>query len=609
MNKENKKIKISNTEADYVFEVSWEACNKVGGIYTVLKSKARHLVKIYNYKKSYCLIGPYFEDKVKGEFEEVLVPYEYKIIFNKLEEQGIKCYLGKWLIEGEPSMILIDFKNFWGKENYIKAELWEDYKIDSLGAGYDFSEPVVWSYAVGMLLEEISLLYKKSKIVAQFHEWLSGAGLLYLKKKAPQVGTIFTTHATTLGRSLVYHNIDFYSILNKIDVEKEINKLGIKAKHQIEKASAQNADVFSTVSEITSLEAEAFLDRKPDILMFNGLDLEKFLTLDEIVIKHKKENTRLKEFLLYYFFSYYSFDLDNTLFYFITGRYEFRTKGMDILIKSLGELNQRLIKNKSKKNIITFFWIPAGIKNISPRLLEDKNFFEDIKHSLEDVSSKIETNILYSLVKKEKISGKALFKKAFLFQLKKKLLKFSRKGTPLVSTHNLIDNRDLILKHFKEVGLNNEETDKVKVIFYPIYLTGHDGLSNLDYHESIEACHLGIFPSFYEPWGYTPLEAAALGVSAVTTDLAGFGRYCQKIKGNKNEKYPGVFVLERYGKTDEQKVKKLTDFLYKFSKFSEEERIANKTEAHNIAHYADWKFFVENYIKAHNMSIKKTYLR
>jgi glycogen(starch) synthase len=599
-----KKVKISEAKADYVFEVSWEACNKVGGIYTVLKSKARYLTKIYG--KNYYLVGPYFEDKIKGEFEEVLLSKEYKDIFSELEKEGIKCYLGKWLIEGEPNIILIDFKNFWEKSNKIKAKLWEDYKIDSLGSGYDFDEPMIWSYAVGMLIEKITALYGQNKIIAQFHEWLSGAGLLYLKtQKLSSVRTIFTTHATVLGRSFIYHNIDFYSSLNKINVEEEVNKLKIKAKYQLEKAAAQNSDLFTTVSEITSLEAEAFLKRKPDLLLFNGLDLEKFLIFDEIIIKHKKENTRLKEFLLYYFFPYYTFDLDNALFYFIAGRYEFKTKGIDILIKSLGQLNQKLIKTKSKKNIITFFFIPAIASSIKQELLENKNFFEDIKHSLEDISVETERKILYLFLKKEKFNETTLFDEDLLFQIKKKLLKFSRKNIPLLATHELIDDNDPILRAFKEAKLSNKKSDKVKVIFCPIYLTGHDGLINLDYYEAVAACHLGIFPSFYEPWGYTPLEAAALGVSSVTTDLSGFGRYCQKLKiiGKKNRL--GVFVLERDKKTDEEEVVKLTNFLYKFSQFSEKERIENKIQARKIAGYADWKYFIENYITAHNEALKK----
>ena len=605
-----KKNKFSKTNADFVFEVSWETCNKVGGIYTVLKSKARYLTNIYG--KGYYLVGPYFEDKVKGEFEEIPLLKEFKNIFNELEKEGIKCYLGKWLIKGEPRTILIDFKNFWPKSNKIKAELWEDYKIDSLGSNYDFDEPMVWSYAVGLLIEKMALLYQDNKIVVQFHEWLSGAGLLYLKKRDVKIGTIFTTHATTLGRSLVYHNVDFYSILNKINVEKEVQRLGIKTKHQMEKAAAQVSDTFTTVSVITSLEAEAFLGREPDILLPNGLDLEKFLTLDEIVIKHKKENARLKEFLLYYFFPYYNFDLNNTLIYFTAGRYEFRTKGLDVLIKSLGQLNKKLITTKNKKNIVVFFFIPffsstssSGTKNIIQELLENKNFFEDIKNSLEDISLETQRKIFYSFLERRKINEKNLFEKDFLFHLEKKLMKFFKKGIPPLVTHNLTETTDPILKSFEAAGLSNKKSDKVKVIFYPIYLTGHDGLTNLDYYESIEACHLGIFPSFYEPWGYTPLEAAALGVSSVTTDLAGFGRYCQGLEIEEKEKRPGVFVLERYNKTDEQEVVKLTNFLYKFAQFSEKQRIENKIQARKIAEQADWKYFVENYIIAHNQSLKK----
>ena len=599
--------KLVKAEADCLFEVSWEVCNKVGGIYTVLKSKARYIKAIYG--RNYYLIGPYFEEKTKGEFqefEEKDLPVGFIEVFEQLEKEGIKCHFGKWLVEGEPRAILIDFKNFWTRLNSIKAKMWEDYKIDSLRAGYDVDEPLIWSTACAMLIEKIHLLNKEQKTVAQFHEWMSGAGLLYLKKKKLNIGTIFTTHATVLGRSLVHHNIDFYSILHEIDAEKKIVELNIKTKHQIEKATAQNCDIFTTVSEITSLETIRFLERKPDVLLPNGLDLEQFLSLDEIVIKHRKENARLKEFLLYYFFPYYTFDLDNILFFFIAGRYEFRTKGIDILIKSLGNLNRKLIEGKSKKNIITFFWIPSGTDGVKQELSEDKNFFQDIKDSLEDVSIETEQNILYNFIRKKKFSEEILFKKDFLFQFKKKLIRLSRDGVPSLSTHNLIDPQDPILKSFKEAGLNNKKSDKVKVVSYPVYLTGYDGLSNLDYHESIEACHLGIFPSFYEPWGYTPLEAAALGISSVTTDLAGFGRYCQKIekKIDKEKKIPGVFVLERYGKTDEEEVEKLTNFLYKFSQFSEKERIENKIQARKIANHADWKFFIENYIKAHNMALK-----
>jgi len=495
----------------------------------------------------------------------------------------------------------MDFKDYWPQLNQIKTKLWQDYQIDSLGTGYDFNEPVLWATATGLFLEKASPLFKEEKIVAHFHEWLSGAGLLYLSKKQ-KIGTVFTTHATCLGRTLSYHNVDFYSILRKIDPEREISRYNIKAKHQLEKQTAQNCDVFTTVSEITALEAERFLGRKPDLLLPNGLEAEKFLSFEEIVIKHRLQRERLKEFLLFYFFPYYDFDLENTLFYFIVGRYEFRAKGIDIFIKALAKLNQQLIKNKSKKTIVAFFWIPAAVREIKPELLENREFFKDIKDSLEEISWETEEKILYSIISGKKITEKVLFEEDFLFDIKKKLMKLKREGQPFLSTHNLIDPQDVILSSLQEAGLTNKKSDKVKAVFYPIYLTGHDGLSNLNYQESIQACHLGVFPSFYEPWGYTPLEAAALGVTSVTTDLAGFGRFCQGL--NKEEKYPGIFVLERFHKTDREEIESLARFLYRFSQFSRKQRIENKIQARKIAAQADWKNFIKNYIQAHNQAVR-----
>lgn len=593
------RTKLKSTQADYVFEVSWETCNKVGGIYTVLKSKAKQMVDYYS--QNYYLIGPYFPENLKGEFEEQALSKELSKVFSRLEKQGIKCHFGKWLVKGEPKVILVDFQGFWPNLNQIKTELWEQYKIDSLGAGHDLNEPVVWSYAVGILIEEMSRLLKGKKVVAHFHEWLSGAGLLYLKRSKNKIGTVFTTHATILGRTLAHHNVDFYSILHEIEPEKEIIRYNIKSKHQLEKAIAQSCDVFTTVSEITGLETKCFFGRKPDVLLFNGLDAEQFLALEEIGVKHRIQRNRLREFLLYYFFPYYTFDLKETLFYFILGRYEFRAKGLDIFIKALANLNEKLIKSKSKKTIVAFFWIPTGTKHINQNLLKNQRFFQDIKDSLEEVSQETEEKILQAVIEGKKVTEEVLLEKNFLFEIKKKSMRLKAKGLPCLSTHDLTYLNDPILKAFQEAGLNNKRQDKVKVIFYPIYLTGHDGLSDLNCQESIQACNLGVFPSFYEPWGYTPLEAAALGVSSVTTDLAGFGRFCQKL--DKTRKQAGVFVLKRFAKTDQEEIELLADFLERFSRFSPRERAEHEIQALKIAAQADWKVFIKNYIKAHNLAI------
>lgn len=335
-------------KADMLFEVSWEVCNKVGGIYTVVKSKAAKMVDAYG--DNYFMIGPYFASKALGQFQEELPNQFCKASFEELKKIGVMCHFGKWLVEGAPPVILIDFVNYKSRTNDIKRELWDWYKIDSLMATQDYDEPLVWAYVVGMLIEKLSKCFDNKRIVAHFHEWLSGAGLLYLKKNNVKIATVFTTHATVLGRTLASSNVDLYNVWDKINPDEEVYKYNIESKHLVEKNSAAFADVFTTVSEITEMEASYFLKKKSDALLPNGLDISKFPSFEELAIKHGIQRDRIREFMLYYFFPYYTFNPKETLIYFVAGRYEFHDKGIDIYIKALGRLNEKLKQSKSKKN-------------------------------------------------------------------------------------------------------------------------------------------------------------------------------------------------------------------------------------------------------------------
>jgi glycogen(starch) synthase len=598
--------KFSPAKADYFFEVSWEACNKVGGIYTVLRSKIGPMIERYG--KNYFLVGPFFPNKLAGEFEEKALPGELKSIFATLEEEGIKCYYGAWLAKGEPNCILIDYSGYTSNNNGIKKSLWENFKVDSLGSDYhDFDEPVIWSTAAGRLIEEFKKSQKDKQVVAQFHEWLSGAGLLHLKQKKSPVGAVFTTHATTLGRAMCSAQINIYEIWDKIDPLMEAQKFNAHPKHLMEVACANNAEVFTTVSEITGIEAEHLLKKKPDLLLPNGLDLSSSPTFEEIAVKHKLYRERIREFLLYYFLPYQSFDVEDTLFYYICSRYEFHAKGMDIYIKALSRLNERLKEEGSKKTIVAFFWVPASVRGISQELVENKAYFEDIKDSVEDNEREIKNKLLSLLVSREEITEKNLFSEEFLYGNKKRVLRLMRSGLPRISTHDFYDeNSDPIIKAFRQAGLDNKEEDRVKVIFYPIYLTGADGLLDLSYYEGILGSHLGIFPSYYEPWGYTPLEAAMLGVPTITTDLAGFGRHIEKNCPLSNK---GIFVLKRMGKTEEESIEELTNIMHEYSNCSKNDRARHKMESKRKAHLADWKILANNYIIAHNLALERALQR
>ncbi len=591
-------------KAEFFFEVSWEVCNKVGGIYTVVKSKILPMKKFYGDK--YFAIGPYFMDKAAGQFQELLPPTQLKNIFEKLKSEGIYCHFGTWLVPGDPKTILIDYSEFSKNTNDIKKKLWEEYKIDSLNTEYhDFDEPVVWSFAVGRLLEEIAALGDGS-LVAQFHEWLSGGALLHLKMQNSKIAKVFTTHATILGRTLSGRNGDLYSEINDMDPKKKAYELGIGSKHQMESACAQNADVFTTVSEITAIEAEALLDRKPEVLLPNGLDMEKFPTLEKATLRHRIFREKIRQFIMYYFFPYYKFDLEKTLIFFIAGRYEFHDKGIDIFIKALANLNERLKKENSNKTIVSFFWIPAGFRGIRHEILENKTIFKDIKDYTDDSKKEIIERLLYGLISQKSLTPRFLLGEETVQEINKGIIRLNKYTgkTPPLSTHYLNnEDQDAIMQSFKKFGLTNKKEDKVKVVFYPLYLNGADRLLDLTYYESMTGSHLGVFPSYYEPWGYTPLEAGALGVASVTTDCAGFGRYL--LEKAAVTRYPGIHVLKRLNESDDKVTDELTNILYDYSTITKHERIEHKIRAKRLASLADWKILVENYIKAHNLALEK----
>ena len=591
-------------KADYLIEVSWEVCNKVGGIYTVIETKVNDIISQYG--NNYLLIGPYLSQK-NSLFVEKAPPSDLESVFNELKKQGIICHYGKWSIFGEPKVILIDFFNYTYQTNQIKLDLWNDFKVDSLGTDfYDFEEPIIWGNAAGKLIEKLASLWQK-KIVVQCHEWLSGSAILYLKKNNVKVGKVFTTHATVLGRVLSMNNIDMYKDIKSIDAFKEAYKYGVQSKFLIEKAAAQNADIFTTVSEITGLECQYFLERKPDVLLPNGLNLEKFPTSEEASIKHQFYREKIREFLLSYFFPYYVFELDHTLIYFISGRYEFHNKGIDLFIEALARLNEKLKAEKSQRTIVVFFWIPRDTIRIKPDIVENRAYYEDIRNSIEESFTDIKHRITRDLISNPNAKVTDLFLSDDLFELQNKIKRFQKSnGTPPLVTHDLAnENDDAIIYNLNKFKLLNREEDRVKTIFYPIYLNGADRLLDLDYREAMMGTHLGVFPSYYEPWGYTPLETAALGVSAVTTDLGGFGQFLNK--RHAQHKNPGIFVLNILNKTREERVNEIFNNLNYFSSLTREERIRNKIESKHLSSLVDWSKLIIYYIRAHDKAIEKMF--
>ncbi|MBD3389098.1 MAG: hypothetical protein GF416_08425 [Candidatus Altiarchaeales archaeon] len=593
-------------DAEFIFELSYEVCNKVGGIYTVIKSKAARMVEQYGEK--YCAVGYYEPGKARIEFDESQPPAGLANAFKHLESEGIRCHYGTWLIAGSPKAILLDVKEYKADVNELKKSLWETYKIDSLKSDSWFNDPLIWSHASGRLLEELvkEKPYAGKKIVAHFHEWMSGFGLLHIQKNGIPVKTVFTTHATMLGRSISGGGGDLYKMVAEglakgesasIDLAR---KHGCEDKHTTEVACANNADVFTTVSEITGREASYILGKKPDVLLFNGLDTSKFPESEELSVLRRKYRNHMRDFLISYFNRYYYVDFYNIRSMFISGRYEFHNKGVDVYVDALGKLNKKLKSEKGKTQVVAFIFVPSGLRGEDVQVLKNKALYEEIHDQVEAMLPEIRDNIIESITKGE--PPEDVLNDDFIKQARKLTAHFIEKrgGTPPLCAFELSypQEHDTIIQALKRNELLNREEDRVKVIFYPAYLSSADRLIALEYNQATLTCDMGVFPSFYEPWGYTPLETAAQGTLAVTTDLAGFGQF---IEG----KGEGIHVMKVDGVEYQKIVNELYKKLHELVNMERKELTKRRLNAKELASLADWKFLVENYVKAHDLALKK----
>jgi len=592
-----------------IFEASFEVVNKVGGIHTVLSSKAPSMKKEF---RDYFAIGPYYERKAATDFEDEKPSPEFQLVFNELEKEfGIKCYSGHWLVDGRPKCILVDPGAMKEKTNEIKEEYWNYHGIDSLNSPPDFTEPLIWAKAAGIVLQALinevfSKEHNKEQCVVHCHEWLSGGTLLHLKQADPEIKTVFTTHATVLGRSIAEAGLDLHGEVNRALNEKKCVEesrcydFNVQAKHQTEKISAHKADVFSTVSETTAKEAEFILGRKPDAVLPNGLNMGKFYLMEELANLHVKYRNTIRKFVMDYFSPYYYLDVDNTLFYFLSGRYEFRNKGLDLFIDSLGDLNKRLREEDTAKTVVAFIWVPSGNKGKNIELMKHLALYERLEDEIEDEVKKIK-NRLYNMVSKgESPTHAGLLDDEFLYNTKKMIfeLKHEKHDVPPVSALEM-DSDNSITRTIKKNKLLNKESDRVKVIYYPSYLSSTDGLIGLDYYQAITGCHLGVFPSYYEPWGYTPLETMALGLSAVTTDTAGFGLYAEKHVLKEKEPQNALKVIKRANKPYHESKDELTEFMYSMLHLGKRQRGEAKILAKRTSYLFGWNELIKEYGNAY----------
>jgi glycosyltransferase involved in cell wall biosynthesis len=544
---------------DFIFESSWEVCNKVGGIYTVLSTRAKTLQDAM--KDHVIFIGP-------DCWKENECPYfrEEKSLFAEwqweVREQGLAVKVGRWTVPGEPIAILVDFTPYFEKKNEIYGWLWEHYGVDSLHAYGDYDEASMFSYAAALVVESLytfnverGTFDHNTKVIYHANEWMCGLGALYINNKLPQIGTVFTTHATSIGRSIAGNQKPLYDYLFAYNGDQMAGELNMQSKHSIEKQTAWHVDCFTTVSDITAKECVELLDKPVDVVLPNGFDDSFVPKGAQFTKKRKAARKRLLEVANALLGEQLD---DDTLIVSTSGRYEFRNKGIDVFVEAMN----RLLRDRDlKKKVLAFIEVPGWVGE--PR----KDLQERLNSQLSTFDSPLEV--------------------------------------PQVThwLHNM--SHDNVLSMMKYYDMHNRKDENVKVIFLPCYLDGKDGILNMHYYDVVLGNDLCIYPSYYEPWGYTPLEAIAFKVPCITTDLAGFGLWANKEFGHYGELKDGVKVIHRTDYNYSEVADAIKDAVADFSAMSQKEVDECRKKADVLSKKALWSKFIEYYYEAYDIALRK----
>ena len=554
---------------DYIFESSWEVCNKVGGIYTVLSTRAKTLQEAHQDKVIF--IGPGLWKREDGNYTKEESPYfrEDKSLFAdwqwEAKENGLQVRVGRWTVPGEPIAILVDFVPYFEKKNDIYAWLWEKYQVDSLHAYGDYDEASMFSYAAALVVEsfykwkeERGEWNENTKVIYHANEWMCGLGALYINNKLPQIGTIFTTHATSIGRSIAGNMKPLYDYLFAYNGDQMAGELNMQSKHSIEKQTAHHVDCFTTVSDITAKECVELLDKPVDVVLPNGFDDSFVPSAAQFTKKRKAARKRLLDVANALLGEQLD---DDTLIVSTSGRYEFRNKGIDVFVEAMN----RLLREKDlKKKVVAFIEVPGWVGE--PR----KDLQERLSQMTQDTP-------------------------VFTTPL----------DVPQVThwLHNM--SHDNVLSMMKYFDMHNRKDDHVKVIFLPCYLDGKDGILNMTYYDIVLGNDLCIYPSYYEPWGYTPLEAVAFKVPCITTDLAGFGLWANSVFGRYGEIQDGVKVIHRTDYNYSEVADYIKDTVAEFSAFTKKQVDEARKHASELSKKALWREFIKYYEEAYDIALRK----
>lgn len=592
-----------------LFEVAWEVCNQVGGIYTVIRSKVPSVIEKWG-ADNYFLIGPYFADQAAAHFDpatDYSTPVGKAVL--KMQERGFDVYYGQWIVSGRPNVVLFNPYSVFDKLGELKHQVWQDYHIALPGHDELLDKVVAFGFQVREFMKYLCASgFCSGKVIAHFHEWMAGVPIPGLRKENLNIKIVFTTHATLLGRYLAMNDNQFYDHLPFYNWEKEANNFNVRPIVEIERASAHGAHVFTTVSELTGRECTHLLGRTPDLILPNGLNIQRFEALHHVQNQHLEYKEKIHDFVMGHFFQSYSFDLDNTLYFFTSGRYEYHNKGYDLTLEALARLNYLMQQQNSNMTVVAFFITKKPFFTFNPDVLHSKALIEDIHRVCEEIKEQVGKR-LYTRITSD--NGQYVFPDLsemvddyLRLKLRRNVQSWKTNKLPKIVTHTLVDDgKDEILNFLRTSNLVNNRHDKVKVVYHPDFIATSNPLFKMDYNQFVRGCHLGIFPSMYEPWGYTPLECLASGLPSITSNLAGFGDYVSRnIRDNEKQ---GMYIIDRKSRDFNQTANELADIMLRFVQMNRRERIALRYRSEEASLHFDWSNLGRFYDVAYNMVVER----
>jgi glycogen(starch) synthase len=593
-------------------EIAWEVCNQVGGIYQVVRSKAPLMVNRWHDR--YCLIGPYIERKAQLEFEPAPTNEWFSRIVANLEREGVIAHYGHWLIPGRPRVLLLEHRRLADGLHGFRQALANELRTEVRAGEAVVDEAILFGEAVRRALTvmkgalgggrsggaELPL----QRLLAHFHEWQGAVALPFLRRRNPDVATVFTTHATQVGRYIASSEPDFYDKLSQVDPDAAAAHYNVRTQHGVEQACARDAHVFTTVSQITAEECFALLGRTPDLITPNGLDVSRFNVGHDFQTFHADFKQRLHTFTMGYFFPYSRFDLDRTLYMFTSGRFEPHNKGFDLCLEAMSRLNAQLKLLRLNVTVIFFIIASRPTRSIHPLVLEKRGVLNELRDVCENVLERVGDGLFQRAACGDALELDDLVEEYWQLRYRRTQAAFRMNTPPPIVTHILEDDQtDPVLVQLRALKLFNQADDPVKVVYHPEFLSPVSPLWGVEYEQFVRGCHLGLFPSAYEPWGYTPLECMALGTPAISSDLAGFGRYVEETLPDHDQW--GVWVLSRRGRTFSDAADDLARRVFEYCTLTRRHRVALRNEVEKRSWDFDWSRLGIAYHRAHDLALER----